>query len=166
MRLIVAHLPIKHGWRDAPFVLRDFSRGNKQSWISQHENLDRSSWKFRPFNMKITTVQHENLGRSSWKSGPFIMEISTTRNKISAAWNNISTGRNKISTVLHENKSQLLAEMTFHTCGIGLKVVREFPTCLLRYWKGKVTAVSTPNIFLLQVWFWTTFLMILVNCIM
>ena len=81
MRLIIAQLPIKPGWWDAPFVLRDFSRGNKQSWISHHENLDRLSWKSRSFNMKISTVHHENFDRSTWKSRPFNMKISAVHHE-------------------------------------------------------------------------------------
>ena len=74
---IVDQFPIKAGWRDTPFVLRDFSQGNKQSLIGHYENIDLSSWKFKPFNMKISTFQHENLDSSSWKSRQFIMKIST-----------------------------------------------------------------------------------------
>ena len=81
MWLIVEQFPIKPGWWDAPFVLWDFSRGNKQSLISHHENLDLSSWKSRPFIMKISTVHHEHLDRSTWKSRPFIMKISTVHHE-------------------------------------------------------------------------------------
>ena len=134
---IVDQFPIKAGWRDTPFVLRDFSQGNKQSWICHYENIDLSSWKFKPFNMKISTFQHENLdssswksrsfimkistiyhenlGRSSWKSRPFIMKIWPFLLKISTVRNKILTVCNKIWAVRHENKSQLFPEMAFHT---------------------------------------------------
>ena len=101
-----------------------------------HENLDRSSWKPRPFIMKISTVHHENLGHSSWKSRPFIMKISTVHqeNFDRSSWKSRPFIM-KISTVFHENvdhsswksrpfvikprpfimKSQLLAEMAFQT---------------------------------------------------
>ena len=49
---------------------------------------------------KIPTVHHKNLDLLSWKSWPFIMKIFTVCNKI--------------STVNHENKPQLLAEMALH----------------------------------------------------
>ena len=39
-----------------------------------HENLNRSSWTSRPFNMKISTVHHENLDHLIWKSRPFVIK--------------------------------------------------------------------------------------------
>ena len=104
MWLIVEQFPIKPGWRDGPFVLPNFSRGSKQSWTSHHENPDLSSWIFRPFIMKISTVHHENLDRSTWKSRPFIMKISTVQleNLDRSTWKSRPFNI-KISTFYHEN---------------------------------------------------------------
>ena len=108
MWIIVGQFPRKAGWLDAPFVLRDFSRGNKQSWMCHRENLDRLLWKSRPFNMKISAVQHENLDCLSRKCRPFNMKILTVHheNLDCLSWKSQPFNM-KISTVQHKNLDRL-----------------------------------------------------------
>ena len=80
--------------------------------IVLHEHMDCSSWKFRPFNMKIWTVHHENVDHSSWKSGPFIIKISTVHHE------NLDRSNMKISTVQHEN----LDRSSWKSCPFNMKI--------------------------------------------
>ena len=98
---------------DALLALRDLSKSNKaildlllwksQTAITCHcSNLDRSSWKSWPFNMKILTVHHENLDRSVWnlnrllgKSQPFNMKSWLFKIKIWSIHHEISTVQQK-----------------------------------------------------------------------
>ena len=128
MWLIVVLLFIIAGWRDASLALRDPAIMRISTCL--HENLGPQTWKSWSIITKISTVRQENLGRISWKSWafikenidcssrkylPFILTVSTSCNKISTVHNKISAFHNKIWTIHHENKSQLLVQMGFHT---------------------------------------------------
>ena len=68
------------------------------------DNFDRSSWKSRPFIMKILTVHLEKLDLSSWNSRSFIMKLWTVHHEnLHRLSRKPRPFIQKISTVHHEN---------------------------------------------------------------
>ena len=113
MWLIVVLLFIIAGWRDASLALRDLAIMRISTCL--HENLGPWTWKSWSIIKEISTVHQENIDCSSRKYLPFILTVSTSCNKIPTVRNKIFAFRNKIWTTHHENKSQLLVQMGFHT---------------------------------------------------
>ena len=102
-----------------------------QFWTCHYENLDVhdknlncSTWKSRPFSMKIWTVHQENLDCWTWISQsfnmkkltvqPFNMEISTVQheNLNRSSWESRPFIM-KISTVHHENLDRSTWNLNF-----------------------------------------------------
>ena len=80
-------------WKSRPVIMK-FMSSHKIFLTfsnSHHVNLDRSSWKSRPFIMKISNCHHENLDLLSWKSWPFIIKSRPVIMKILVIHNKIST---------------------------------------------------------------------------
>ena len=93
--------------------------------LSIQKSIQRSTWKYRPFSMKISIVQHEiltvqhknlvhstwNLHRSAEKSRSFNMKCRLFKMKI---W----TVQYKISTFQHEISTFNQNGVPYHTWGL------------------------------------------------